>query len=176
MHQLPVNLLNADQLLIQLQTVIERCYQTAESFFKCSFARPQVQLNLRGYNAGTATPQKNLLRFNKQLLLANQQHFLKYTVPHEVAHLIAYQIFGLTIKPHGKEWQLIMQQVYQLPAERCHHYTVARKPKRYFIYQCPCNQQHPLTIRRHNAIQQGTRYICKGCKQTLTYTHKINYQ
>lgn len=176
MHQLSVNLLNTDQLLSHLQAVIEHCYQTAESFFKCSFARPQVQLNLKGYNAGTATPQKNLLRFNKQLLLDNQQHFLKQTVPHEVAHLIAYQIFGLKIKPHGKEWQLIMQKVYQLPAERCHHYTVVIKPKHYFIYQCPCNKQHPLTIRRHNAIQQGAQYICRCCKQTLTYTHKINYQ
>lgn len=175
MHQLSVNLLNTDQLLSHLQAVIEHCYQTAESFFKCSFARPQVQLNLKGYNAGTATPQKNLLRFNKQLLLDNQQHFLKQTVPHEVAHLIAYQIFGLKIKPHGKEWQLIMQKVYQLPAERCHHYEVARKKKAYYIYECACKTQHPLTIRRHNLIQKGSKYICKYCKGFLSYTNNISY-
>lgn len=175
-HQPPHNLLLTNQLIKQLQLALEECYRKAERFFNCNFKRPQVQFDLKGYNAGTATPQKNLLRFNAELFVNNQQHFLQQTVPHEVAHLVAYQLYGLAIKPHGKEWQQIMRQVYQLPAERCHHYQVARKQTTYYRYQCPCDAEHLLTIRRHNSIKKGVKYICKKCKGVLSYTNNIAHQ
>lgn len=160
---------NDHDLLIKLHSAIEAYYQTAEHFFSRQFARPTIKLNLRGYSAGTATPQLNLLRFNRELLLNNQQHFLQHTVPHEIAHLLAYQIFGLKIRPHGQEWQQIMTEVYKIPAERCHRYHVEKKPTTYYIYGCDCPITHPLTIRRHNAITKGKQYICKYCKTKLYY-------
>lgn len=177
MHQIQKTNIVTDELSTQLSTQVEICYAMAENFFKRSFSRPHIELNLSGQSAGTANPQKNLLRFNKQLFTENKLHFLKQTVPHEVAHLIAYQLFGLTIKPHGKEWQYIMQMVFQLPAERCHHYKIARKTKRYYLYNCQClNLIHPLTARRHHLIAQGYQYMCKYCKKMLTFTGKIDYQ
>lgn len=104
----------------QLNTRVEDCFLLAESFFKRSFKRPQVSLKLRGQKAGVAHLHENLLRFNPQLYRENSQHFLKQTVAHEVAHLIAHQLFGERIQPHGEEWQLIMRGVYELPPDRCH--------------------------------------------------------
>lgn len=167
---------NEPSLIANLTETIENCYQKAEYFFNQSFTRPKVELNLRGYSAGTATPSLNLLRFNKTLLLQNQQHFLKHTVPHEVAHLVAYQLFGLNIRPHGKEWQHIMRMVYAIPAERCHQYAVKKKPTTYYHYYCDCDIQHRLTIRRHNAIKKGRQYICKSCQAILQYNNKIEQQ
>lgn len=171
------NLTHDNEPISQLYAQVENCYLKAEHFFKRSFPRPAILLNLRGNNAGTATPQKNLLRFNQQLLQENHQHFLNQTVPHEVAHLIAYFLFGLSIKPHGKEWQHIMTAVYQLPPKRCHQYAIIKKKQQCYIYRCNCsNINHPLTIRRHNFIQKGYKYICKRCKATLVFTDQVDVQ
>lgn len=104
----------------QLNTRVEDCFQLAESFFKRPFKRPVVSLKLRGQKAGVAHLHENLLRFNPQLYRENTEDFLKQTVAHEVAHLIAHQLFGDRIQPHGEEWQLIMRGVYELPPNRCH--------------------------------------------------------
>lgn len=159
---------NDQQLLIHLNIAIEHYYQKAELYFNQTFARPTVKLDLKGLSAGTATPTLNKLRFNKELFSNNQQHFLKQTVPHEIAHLLAFQLFGQKIRPHGKEWQQIMNNVYQLPPERCHRYSVRRKPTTNYIYGCRCPSQHSLTIRRHNAIKKGRKYQCLRC-QTILY-------
>lgn len=163
---------NDQQLISHLNNAIELYYKKAELFFYRTFTRPTVKIDLRGLSAGTATPSQNLLRFNKELLLNNQQHFLQQTVPHEIAHLLAYHLFGLKIRPHGKEWQHIMNAVYQVPAERCHHYEIKRKPTTYYIYGCHCPTHHTLTIRRHNAIKKGRKYLCKRC-QTILYFRNI---
>ncbi len=98
-----------------LNTRVEDCFLQAESFFKRPFKRPTISLKLRGQKAGVAHLHENLLRFNPQLYRENSEDFLRQTVPHEVAHLIAHQLFGDRIQPHGEEWQLIMRGVYELP-------------------------------------------------------------
>jgi len=106
---------------------VETCYQQAEAFFKQRFVRAEVSFKLRGQKAGVAHLTENKLRFNPQLYRENREDFLRQTVAHEVAHLIAHQLFGLKIQPHGEEWQLIMRGVYELPPNRCHSYAVKRR-------------------------------------------------
>ena len=96
----------------QLHIRVEACFAQAEAFFKRPFARPEVSLRLRGQKAGVAHLNENRLRFNAQLYAQNREDFLRQTVAHEVAHLIAHQLFGHAIQPHGKEWQAIMRGVY----------------------------------------------------------------
>lgn len=159
-----------------LQQRVEHCYQLAEHYFQRPFARPEVSLKLRGQRAGVAHLQQNKLRFNHALYQQNQAHFLQHTVAHEVAHLVAYSLFGLAIKPHGTEWQSIMQKVYQLPATRCHQYVIKSKQKTYYIYQCPCAKKFNLSARRHHLVQKGYQYLCKSCRGVLSFTqhqHKL---
>ncbi|WP_417886482.1 SprT-like domain-containing protein [Zunongwangia sp.] len=40
----------------------------------------------------------------------NKYRFL-ITLIHEIAHLIAFEKFGRTIKPHGKEWKLVFRNL-----------------------------------------------------------------
>ncbi len=101
-----------------LNARVEACYRQAEHFFQRSFPRPTVSFRLRGQKAGVAHLDENLLRFNPQLYRENREHFLEQTVAHEVAHLIAHQLFGPRIRPHGEEWQLIMRGIYGLPPDR----------------------------------------------------------
>lgn len=155
----------------QLHARVEACYQLAETFFKRRFARPEISFKLRGQKAGVAHLTENKLRFNPQLYRDNREDFLQQTVAHEVAHLIAHQLFGPRIQPHGEEWQLIMRGVYELPPHRCHSYDVQRRQVSRFIYRCNCpDGEFPFSTQRHALVAKGRRYYCRRCKATLQFT------
>lgn len=154
----------------QLESRVEACFQQAEDFFKRRFKRPQVSLKLRGQKAGVAHLHENLLRFNLQLYRENREDFLRQTVAHEVAHLVAHQLFGDSIQPHGEEWQLIMRGVYELPPNRCHTYEIQRRGGTRYIYRCPCTSEFPFTAQRHGLVRKGRRYLCRRCRQTLVFS------
>lgn len=154
----------------QLLARVEACYQQAERFFDRRFLRPQVSLRLRGLKAGVAHLTENRLRFNAQLYRENREHFLRQTVAHEVAHLVAHQLFGSGIRPHGHEWQRIMIQVYGLPAERCHDYAVQRRQAHY-LYRCQCpDGEFPFTPQRHALVLRGRSYLCRRCRAVLVFS------
>lgn len=157
-------------MLDPLDSRVESCFVQAEAFFKRTFMRPQVSLKLRGQKAGVAHLHENLLRFNPQLYRENSEDFLRQTVPHEVAHLVAHQLFGDSIQPHGEEWQLIMRGVYELPPNRCHTYTIARRRVTRYIYRCPCTPEFPFTAQRHGWVRKGRRYVCRRCRQALVFS------
>jgi SprT protein len=155
----------------RLNARVEACYTLAEQFFKRRFPRPEVSLKLRGQKAGVAHLQQNLLRFNEQLYRENTEHFLRQTVAHEVAHLVAHQMFGARIQPHGEEWQLIMRGVYELPPDRCHTYAIRRRVGTRYVYRCSCDDQDfAFTPQRHALVAKGRRYYCRRCKTTLSFT------
>lgn len=155
----------------RLNACVEACYVLAEQFFNRRFRRPEVNFKLRGQKAGVAHLQQNLLRFNEQLYRENTEHFLRQTVAHEVAHLVAHQMFGSRIQPHGEEWQLIMRGVYELPPDRCHTYAVRRRAGTRYVYRCSCvDQDFDFTAQRHALAAKGRRYYCRRCKTTLSFT------
>lgn len=155
----------------QIHQRVEACYLQAEAFFQRTFSRPEVSLKLRGQKAGVAHLQENKLRFNPQLYRDNPEDFLRQTVAHEVAHLVAYAVFGSRIAPHGKEWQQIMQGVYQLTPLRCHTYAIQRRPVSRFIYYCACaDGEFPFSARRHAMVRRGQRYLCRRCQSPLRFS------
>jgi len=146
---------------------ITACYHQAEQRLNRTFPRPIINFKQRGKAAGSARLQTNELRFNPILLQENQQHFITHTVPHEVAHLLTYQVYGRT-KPHGKEWQQMMNRIFDLAAKTTHQYDVTSVKGKTFTYACLCTD-HQLTIRRHNKIiRDNIKYICRLCKKSLT--------
>ena len=157
-----------------LQERVDVCYATAEHHFNCAFKRPEISLQLRGQKAGVAHISENLLRFNPVLYQENREHFLLHTVAHEVAHLLAYQLYGPRIRAHGPEWQALMLNVYQLPAQRCHNYAIKRTAKTHYLYCCECQSREPfaLSAQRHARINKGLHYMCNVCGAKLSYTHK----
>ena len=153
---------------------VEACYQKAEHYFNCSFKRPDISFKLRGQKAGVAHICENRLRFNPVLYKENREHFLLHTVAHEVAHLISYKVYGKNIRAHGPQWQAVMQDVYRLPADRCHNYAVKNKTKTHYLYRCQCTEREPFALsgQRHARIKKGLHYLCKECRGKLTYTHQ----
>lgn len=155
----------------EILTRVEQCYAIAEQKLGKSFSRPVVSLCLRGKAAGMAYIGQNKLRFNHQLYLRNQEDFLRQTVAHEVAHLLAYKLFGNQIRPHGLQWQNIMENVFELPAKRCHSYQVPPRWKTFYLYSCQC-QRHEITAQRHARVKRGYQYNCRKCRQRLAFTGK----
>jgi len=156
---------------------VEACLCQAERFFERRFARPQVSLKLHGQKAGVAHLTENLLRFNAQLYRENREDFLRQTVAHEVAHLVAHQLHGAGIRPHGEEWQRIMREVYGLPPRRCHDYAVQRRRSTRYLYRCQCpDGEFPFTAQRHSLVLRGRRYLCRRCRAVLEFSGERRLQ
>ena len=82
------------------------------------------------------------------------------------AHLLVYQQFG-RVQPHGKEWQMVMQDLFQLPADTCHQFDTHSVRGQTFAYRCDC-QTHQLSIRRYqNILRKSAVYHCRVCKKAL---------
>ncbi|WP_163934203.1 SprT family zinc-dependent metalloprotease [Paraferrimonas sp. SM1919] len=153
--------------ILQIQTRIEICYQQAEQKLKRTFIRPQLELNGRGRIAGSANLTLNKLRLNPILFKHNQDEFMQEVIPHEICHLLCYQLFGRT-RPHGVQWRSLMQGIFNLPGRATHSMDLAPLQQKSFAYQCKCGPVS-LTIRRHNKVLKGAQYLCRKCATVLTY-------
>ncbi len=150
----------------RLHQRVEACYRQAEASLGRRFPRPSTSFKLRGQAAGTAHLQENRLRFNPVLLAQEPEAFLAEVVPHEVAHLLAWQLHG-RVKPHGVEWQQLMVKVFDLPPKVRHSFDVSALAPKTWSYRCAC-QAHELTVRRHNKVVRGEmQYRCRRCGETL---------
>ena len=143
----------------------EDCFILAECFFDRPFKRPDYLFNQYGKSAGTAHLQRNIIKFNPVLYNQNKTTFVDQVVAHEVAHLITYQHYG-KVKPHGKEWQHVMENVFHCPASTTHSLDIKDVIGKQYQYRCACTT-HQLTIRRHNKVLKGADYVCKNCKSVL---------
>lgn len=153
----------------QFMQRLEQLYQHAEKQLKRSFPRPEVNFKLRGRSAGTAHLQSNKLRFNAVLFTENQQAFFDEVLPHEICHLLCYQLYG-RVRPHGKEWQQLMLKLFNVVPKTTHNFDVVSVQAQSFNYQCHCGIV-PLSIRRHNKIIRGqTQYRCRRCGERLMAT------
>ena len=132
---------------------------------------PEVSFDLSGKTAGMVVFRHNgqtLIRYNRTLLIENGDAFIQRTVPHEVAHLMAREIFGPSIKPHGKQWREIMA-FFGADNSRCHNFPLPEKERRrmrYFAYRCGC-REHQLSAIRHHRILAGVSYLCRRCGSAL---------
>ncbi len=156
-----------------------RCEQAVEHWLKrarrISHSRasdlpmPEVEFNLRGLNAGMAVfsgrrTSPGRIRINEDLLRRYPREMIQHTVPHEVAHLVAYALYRKT--DHGEEWQSIMRY-FGKPPTRCHQMQArpARQHKKY-RYLCGC-QEHLVGAQINARIHRGLVYTCRRCAEPL---------
>ncbi|MBL3526426.1 MAG: SprT-like domain-containing protein [gamma proteobacterium endosymbiont of Lamellibrachia anaximandri] len=145
--------------------------EQAGRHFGRQFPDVTINFDLKGQAAGMVrfpALGKPQIRYNALLLNENADDFLKRTVPHEVAHVIARAYYSRNIRPHGTEWQSVML-FFGAEASRCHSYDTQRASTRklqQFRYACGCSE-HLLTSIRHKRIQAGLRYSCRKCKNPL---------
>lgn len=150
--------------------------QRARDCYAIRLPEAVIDFSLRGRCAGQARVGRDgatLLRLNLTLLTENLADFLEQTIPHEVAHLVvnwqARQKHRRP-RPHGPEWQLVMQNCYGLPPARCHTYrtTPARIVPRNILYRCGC-REHRLTAIMHKRLSLSHEALCKSCRTQLKF-------
>ena len=135
---------------------------------------PTVDFRLRGTAAGKAWFRRWHLQFNGLLLARYPEHFLRHTVGHEVAHLVAMAAFGAHIRPHGPEWRSVMAH-FSLPPDVTHSYDVTGISRRRspFVYRCGCPEPVCFGAMRHRRSGNGVGYFCRRCDQRLVYSHQL---
>lgn len=154
--------------------------QLASDYFNQSLVVPEVRFDLRGKSAGQARFERlrhyglkqkanAIIRFNRILMEENPDAFIGEVAPHETAHVVAHQLFGHRIKPHGKEWQMIMRTVLNQKPTVTHRFDVTKAAPKPYIYRCGCDDlTHSLSIIRHNRVQRKqASYLCRQCNRPL---------
>ncbi len=150
----------------QVIAKVEQCIQHANQRLNKRLRIPTVSFRQRGKIAGSARLQAWEVRFNPILLEENPQAFLDEVVPHEIAHLVTFKLFG-KVRPHGREWQIMMTEVFGIPARTTHSFDVSSVQGDTYRYRCNCSE-HQLTVRRHNKVQRKqATYHCRRCQQPL---------
>lgn len=155
----------------RVEALTQQLLDTAGNHFQRDPGKVIIRFDLTGKAAGMALfPRRGtpVIRYNALLLAENRDDFLKRTVPHEVAHIVARQLFGNRIKPHGGEWRQVMA-LFGAEASRCHDYDVSRASRRTlkrYPYRCAC-RTHQLSSIRHNRVKRGQVYHCVSCRKPL---------
>ena len=156
----------SDQLAELAEARVITCMQTASNILKLDFPLPSVNFRQRGRIAGSAHLTNNEIRLNKTLMKDNLDAFLNEVIPHEICHLLAYQLYG-RVPPHGVQWQRLMQEVFGLTPQRQHTMDTSKVEGQTFDYQCQCGPVS-LSIRRHNKVmRKQASYRCRKCGDTL---------
>jgi len=162
----------SETLINKAQATLEELFVNAIASnilrqFKGTFSMPSLAFNQRGKIAGSAVLQKNLIKLNAKLFAQNTDYFLSHIIAHELAHIMVYQLYGLRVKPHGREWKKIMLEAFKLAPEVTHSMDTKDVTLRTFMYKCTC-QTVALSVIRHNKVVRGKQtYICRRCGESL---------
>lgn len=162
-------------VMAEIEDKINWCIQTMKDkgFPLEKLPRIHIRANLKGATAGRAKRKRFLgdayLSFHPGLLAKYKDDYIRETVPHEVAHIIAGHL-----KPgcgsHRSTWRGVMYTLGLEPI-RCHAYDVTEfqthRP-RPFVYKCACSE-HQLTSILHSRIQNGRWRRCKRCRQKIAF-------
>ena len=158
----------------RVRELTQDCVTRACALFGREFVTPPVLFDLSGRAAGQYRVRRGeaAIRYNPWIFARYYDDNLASTVPHEVAHFVVDQVWGLRrVRAHGPEWRSVMQALGAEPRATA-RYDLSGLPvrrQRRFAYRCAC-RNHELTSCRHNRILRGeARYHCRRCGQSLVF-------
>ena len=118
----------------KVEKKMRECFKIAEKKYGVKFEFPEVRYDIKSWTGGLAYRNRNLVRYNLILMVENEAHYLKSTVPHETAHMIVNACFAAgkfklaegkkKWMPHGKEWKEVMAVLGVTPNVK-HSYDVS---------------------------------------------------
>lgn len=162
-----------NDLIYRAEEKVIQVYLIAEKIFHRNFTLPKVIFRDMGRTAGRAHYHENKITLSPTLLKENTEIFLNTTIPHEIAHLITFQVFGVT--GHGPVWKRVMMSLGVKEIKRCHSYdtsSVGQKRQK-FVYVCSCNK-FLFGVARHRKVQNDSaQYHCVKNKHRLTFSGEI---
>ena len=129
------------------------------------FPQITVKMNARlRTTAGRAYLQQGIVEFNPSIYEAHVEEFLEDTVPHEVAHVVAYYVFGST--GHDIFWKQVCSDLGSA-TQRLHSFTVPKcSNAKTYKFKCAC-MEHEFTPQRYAWVKKGKMYRCRNCGEIL---------
>lgn len=80
---------------------------------------PGAVLNARlKTTAGRAFLDDGYIDLSPDLMWEHTEQFCRDTIPHELAHLVAWKVYG--DPGHGKGWKTVIRE-FNIPTDRLHH-------------------------------------------------------
>jgi len=161
-------MINTTNQLIADKT--EECYATLEKIHGRTFDRPKIELKQLGKKSGVAYYIRNSIYLNSDFMKnGHLDDMINRTLPHEIAHLVSFKVFGMIGRGHVTYWKLIMRQLGLKPS-RCHTYSLEGVKVRNITkieYKCGCPQSVKVGLKVHRNIVCGRKYKCKRCNTVL---------
>jgi len=171
MHEIsiePIGSAQRTQVLEQTRFYIGQ----AEKIYDKNFPSVRVEFDLPGRTAGMykVVGRQRCIRYNPWIFAKYFEENITGTVPHEVAHFVIDQIYGLRrVKPHGVEWRALMGAFGADPGVTfdLDLSGIPQRRQTRHHYNCPC-QLHEVSATRHNRILRGKAvYHCLRCRGKL---------
>jgi SprT protein len=167
---------------LQDKEKIEKAFSEAKKLLSIKFINTEKiekAKNLKNINiafnkrmrttAGRADYEKRLISLNLRLLSMNPSELVP-TFYHELAHILAFDMFGKKACGHGKYWQCIMR-LFKQPIKRCHNMEGAEKLKakrKAFKVYCGCSSYDVSSVRFNRLLSGEKRYRCISCKGNIS--------
>ena len=147
---------------------VYECIHLAQQIYDVDFGRVTITFDLKGQSMGEASakphPTKGrsyFLRFNKEAMQKDWDQMVESTIPHEVAHLVAFADPSLKARQHNRAWKLISISLGDRERGASHH-TMTLSPGRRilrYVYEVSGNQLS-LSAQQHRNIQKGVAMVC----------------
>lgn len=148
----------------EFRRLVHECITKAESRFDVSFGRVCVTFDLKGECAAKAYQQPHemlgatyKIRFNRDAIRLDWHGMTKSTIPHEVAHLVAFAREDLGADNHNNAWRSIAIALGDIERGEAYH-NLSLPPARRttkFIYENERGISVLVPPRLHRRVQAG---------------------
>jgi predicted SprT family Zn-dependent metalloprotease len=161
--------------LADFTKLVKLCIEAAEAKFG-KLPNIEIRYDLKGRAAGQAGRRAGVyfVRFNKEAMQVNWEHMVQETIPHEIAHIVAFAMPQLGATGHNSQWRAISQTL-GCKGARCHTMKLTpakRRDIKRFVYEMDGKEflvgpKHHNLIQRHGKLagirlKSGGGYIDRG--------------
>lgn len=158
----------SDALWADVETRIRELFKVASRKAGRIINPVRLRCSLTGDTAALAHGGKQgYINLNPRLLIQNKRAYFQDTIPHEVAHIVAWEIFGWRIADHGREWRTVMAW-FGAEITVYHHYrdNSRHQVHQTYAYRCKCRTVQ-VSAATHREMEKGETFRCKSCGGTL---------
>lgn len=154
---------------------LTECLAILNKRYNKTFTTPVLRFRQMGKKAGVAYYRTRVIELNSDYCHnGSLDKMINQTLPHELAHIISFELYGLNGCGHKLGWKRVMR-VMDVPPIRCHAYSIVgvkirRRNTQQYHYTCNC-KSHMVSATIHNRIVRGSQYTCRHCRTIIKFNN-----
>jgi SprT protein len=152
-------------LISRVENQVLETFEQAQRIFGRTFDIPTLSYSINsGGKAGYAQYRQWHIAINDKYLVAHPDTVINEVVPHEVAHLLTFNLFPRFRQHHGPEWKSVMRRL-GLPPARCHRMQLVEAHPHTYVCNC---RKHFVSDLIHRRMMVQPRW-CRKCRSTVVF-------